>query len=379
MKIVVVAPNYPFKGNDAFVFLKQVVDGFSNMGCQCHVIAPYSVSHYLRQCLKRSAVEELETNDSVVIHRPRFVSLSNCTGLLRRLSTLFRKKAIERALRDIDFVPDLFYCHFWGSAYYAHDYCRKQNIPIFVATGESSITDVSPFDGKCIPSLSESVKGVIAVSEKNRQESISLGLTRPDKCIVLQNAVNPQLFKKMDRKVCRRKLSIAEDAFVVAFVGNFCHRKGNERLSEALTRIDGRPVHVMYIGVQSTPPFVPTCTNVLHCGSLPHTEIPAYLNAADIFVLPTLKEGCCNAIVEAMACGLPVISSDRDFNDGLLTEDNSLRIDPMDVQSIAEAIVRLRDDEALRTRLSDGALLTASSLCLDKRCEAILQFMKERI
>ena len=82
----------------------------------------------------------------------------------------------------------------------------------------------------------------------------------------------------------------------------------------------------------------PEIDGILFCGKLPHDQIVHYLNAADVFVLPTLAEGCSNAIIEAMACGLPIISSDLPFNDDILDAENSIRVNSLDVESIAEAI-----------------------------------------
>lgn len=117
---------------------------------------------------------------------------------------------------------------------------------------------------------------------------------------------------------------------------------------------------------------------MLFSGALDHGEIPRYLAAADAFALPTLNEGCCNAIVEALAMGLPVVSSDRPFNDGLLTEENSIRVDPTDPRAVAVAISRLRDDPALRTRLAEGARRTGEALAIGARAAGILRFMEER-
>ena len=114
-------------------------------------------------------------------------------------------------------------------------------------------------------------------------------------------------------------------------------------------------------------------------GRVNNKELPLYLNAADVFVLPTLNEGCCNAIIEAMACGLPIISSDKSFNWDILDENNSIMIDPMDIQHIADSIILLKNDKNIRTKLSEGALNTSSSLTIDKRAERILNYIKINI
>ena len=80
------------------------------------------------------------------------------------------------------------------------------------------------------------------------------------------------------------------------------------------------------------------------------------MNAADVFVLPTLAEGCCNAILEAMACGLPIISSNLPFNWDILNDKNSILIDPNNINQIADAIQRLRDSPKLRSEMSEEAL-----------------------
>ncbi len=67
--------------------------------------------------------------------------------------------------------------------------------------------------------------------------------------------------------------------------------------------------------------------------------IPNYICASDVFVLPTTAEGCCNAIIEAMGCGLPIVSSDRAFNYDILNEENSILVDPESVDEIDNAII----------------------------------------
>jgi glycosyltransferase involved in cell wall biosynthesis len=112
-------------------------------------------------------------------------------------------------------------------------------------------------------------------------------------------------------------------------------------------------------------------------GALPHEDIPTYLNAADVFVLPTLAEGCSNAIVEAMACGLPIISSNLPFNWDLLNAENAILVDPMSVEQIATGIEKLLNHPALQQQMSLSALATVKDLTIEKRVRSILQFFQQ--
>ncbi len=186
------------------------------------------------------------------------------------------------------------------------------------------------------------------------------------------NAVDPAVFHPMDRGEARRALGIAEDVFLVAFVGG-SSREGRGGALPCAGRGGGG------LGLHRPGRCEARRPGLLFCGALDHGGIPRYLAAADAFALPTLNEGCCNAIVEALAMGLPVVSSDRPFNDGLLTPENSIRIDPTDAHAVAAAIRRLKEDPALRARLAGGARQSGAALRISARAAGILKFMEERL
>ena len=120
----------------------------------------------------------------------------------------------------------------------------------------------------------------------------------------------------------------------------------------------------------------PDCNNILFCGKISNDEVAKYLNAADVFVLPTNGEGCCNAIVEALACGLPVISSDLPFNDDVLDETNSIRVDVNGINQIENAINKLKTDKSLLNGLREGAARSAEKFDINVRAENIIRFME---
>ena len=374
MNLCFITYKYPGKHNTSdYSFVKQLVDAIAQLGHHCFVLAPFNISHYRK--LSESKEEYICGKGKVTVYRPGYLSFSNFHIGKFYPSKWTHKRALIKAFRMMEVQPDAIYGHFWNSAYDGYQYAKANNIPLFVATGESEVSKMFtlPTNQR---EFSDYVSGVVCVSSKNRDESIALGLTTAEKCAVFPNAVNAELFKKLDKKQCREQLGLPQDAFIIAFVGWFIERKGPQRVAKAIKQMQGEPVYSLFIGKGEQ---TPDCDNILFKGALPHDEVPFYLNAADIFVLPTLHEGCCNAVVEAMACGLPVISSNLPFNWDVLDESNSIMVDPNSIDELADAIREMRDDSSKRTLLAEAALKKAESLSIDKRAKSIMDFIESRV
>lgn len=369
MRIAIVSYDYPDDKRSVFPFVKQLVEEWTLQGHKCSVVAPnnFLKTHYLWR-------ESNDLQGNVRVIRPNYMSVS---GKLRignvQFTKLFHKRAVIRGLESLPTKPDCIYCHFWESAMEAYQYARSNNIPLFVASGESEIKSMTPIPPK---GFSDYINGVICVSSKNKKESIDLGLTVESKSEVFPNAVNTKLFHIMNKNSIRENMGITPDKYIVAFVGWFNERKGILRVAEALKKCQGEPIYSFLIGSGDLDPEV---DNVLFKGRLMHEQIPKYLNCADVFVLPTLREGCCNAVVEAMSCGLPVISSNLPFNWDVLDESNSVLVDPLNTDELANAISLLRDDKKLRNILAEGSIKMSSSLTIDKRAARIIEFIQNRI
>ncbi|MBE6280826.1 MAG: glycosyltransferase family 4 protein [Bacteroides sp.] len=370
--ILVVTPNYPFKDNQVYPFVKNLCEQFIKMGYIVTVISPQSITSLIlhRKKMRPKRWIDIISDKKLIVYQPYYITFPfkyhDINNILIRLclKLFFKKNKMKQ---------DVVYSHFWNSAYAVMPFAKKNNIPLFVATGESEIKAL--FSTKFgLKRLKEYVKGVICVSSKNRDESIALGLTTYNKCDVFPNGVNAELFYKRDRMKCRKLLGFPQDAFIVAYVGWFIDRKGSLRVSEAINRVGN--VNSFFIGKGEQEP---KCNGILFKGSLLHEDIPVYLCAADIFVLPTLHEGCCNAVIEAMACGLPIVSSNLPFNWDVLDTSNSIMIDPNNIEEIADAIRTLRDDVHKRKALADGAIVKARSLTIEQRAESILKFMENRM
>ena len=102
--------------------------------------------------------------------------------------------------------------------------------------------------------------------------------------------------------------------------------------------------------------------DLLLLGTVSETQIESLYQAADVFTFPSVKEGWGLVVLEAMAAGVPVLTSDLPvFHEYLTSGENALLVDPHNLPAIAEGLLRLATDNALRQRLRLAGPLTAKS------------------
>lgn len=376
MNILVSSPSWPTSKSIDFIFVDQLCRAFADLGNKVTVIAPQSLTKCFMRHIPvapRHGFYKTAAGNTVELYRPYSITLGNTKGKLFRNS---HQNAVKRAFRRIKERPDVCYGHFWKSIFSLYPFAKANNIPLFGASGEENVGFYVHNTEDFKKGVREYMSGIISVSTKNQQECFELNLVDPNKSVVIPNAIDQTLFHKLDRAECRNELGVSAGDFIVAFVGQLVPRKGTMRLNEALKKVNDPQIKAVFIGSGSDDPDY---SGIIQKGRVAHDDVPVWLNAADVFVLPTDNEGCCNAIIEAMACGLPIISTDAPFNYDILNDANSIMVDCYDVDAIAAAIIKLKEDETLRCRLSEGALKTAESLSIRRRAERIIEFMQERI
>ena len=379
--IIVCSSGYPTATDSVCPFVEQIVNAFSLKGISVTVVAPQSiVKHWLRgtELHPKKRVYTYKNGHPITVYQPTVLSFG---GRFERLNSVMRDRAVYRTLKKNKAKADICYGHFWHHAYSLYKYAKENKLPLFAVSGEAIITCHKIKNAKELTPFTDYIKGLICVSSKNREESKDDGLLKDEsKSIVIPNAIDDNLFKLLDKQLLRKKHGIDGDTFIVAFTGWYSHNKGVKRVSESIKQIGDPNITSFFIGdSQNENDPQPVCPGILFKGRLLHEQIPEYLNMADVFVLPTLAEGCNNAIIEAMACGLPIISSDLSFNWDVLNKDNSILIDPLNVDEIAKAIKLIKDDKSKRESMSAAALRTAAELTIDKRAEKIITFIESRL
>ena len=374
-KIVFISRGYPRGHNTSFAFVQTVVQQIADKGIHCIVIAPQTINGRSKGGELRPLkwAEKTKKGSIIDVYQPKYLSLGGFRLFGVQLTTFFRERAVNRTLNKLKLSPDVVYGHFWDCALMAGKYCLSHSVPLIAVTGESTINVRNYFNKNQIKERLPAVSGVISVSTKNTNESMRLELIDENtKLLVAPNAVDTKSFYRSDKKVAKRALGLLEDSFIVSYVGRFSERKGVNRLVKATEMLP--EVQLILLGYGGE---VQESDRIIVKERVPHEEVVKYLNASDVYCLPTQAEGCCNSIVEAMACGLPVVSSNMEFNDDILDEHNAIRIDPNNIEDISQAIRRLKDDVELRMQMGECAHETAKSLRIDKRIEKILQFIDD--
>lgn len=383
-KIAIISDDYPSEGRMVFVFVQQLAEALVDLGVDVSIIAPQSIVRSLVRGVKllpKYKRYKTNQNNEYEVYRPYCLSFSTGNKYLYSLASSFNQKRVNRCLKSI--APQIVYGHFWHNVRKGLDYSSIYGKPLFVACGEGDnaldnwASDLSDVQKDIIR---KQVCGVISVSTENKRKCLNYGLSSEDNTIVLPNCVNDTIFHPIDGSEMRKELGAKESDFVISYTGAFIDRKGYNRLSEAINKLSNERIKVIFSGKPMTghENDMPHCNGIIHCGPVNHDDLPSYLCASDVFILPTLKEGCSNAIVEALACGLPVISSNRPFNDDILNDNNSIRVDPESIEEIANAINMLKQDKQYYGRLREYTLNHSANYSIVDRARKIIEFIQER-
>lgn len=204
------------------------------------------------------------------------------------------------------------------------------------------------------------VDRVITVGSGIKTELARWGVSS-DRMAIISNGVDIELFH------CNPKASfgVPYDEFCL-FVGSLTPRKGVQYLLEAIEDVDD--VNCVIVGdgrekegLQSKVRALGLAKRVHFTGALPQEDISRLYSAAEFLIVPSLAEGLPLVIIEAMACGLPVIATRiSGVTDIVRDRQNGLLVEPGNVEELRESIAALRQRADLRDAMASNAQRTIS-------------------
>lgn len=213
---------------------------------------------------------------------------------------------------------------------------------------------------------------VIAPSFRIKQHVTEYTGLEPSRIEVIYHGMDIDLFNPTYVKEARYTLGLSDDDLVILFVGRLADAKGVEYLLRAvpivLKEID--IARFVLVGAESsggdTIPqrWTALCRElkiedqVVFTGALEHTTLAKLYPSADIFLLPTLMECLSGAVCEALASGLPVVSTNTG-DTALLIQQCGIVVKKRNEVDIANAIIKLAKNKELRKRYSNKALEVA--------------------
>ena len=301
--------------------------------------------------------KEIRDIDGIHVIPTKGLNLKGVRGLMFKKNA---KKALEKLIEKEDI--DIIHGHYLfpaGAA--AVEVGKKYNIKTYVTAHGSDMFELyksQPLMRSRIKKVLEDADGVFAVSNALKHEIIATGVVGiANKTRISWNSVDINRFNNYPNDLFRRECKLGAKP-VVLFVGNLIKRKNVESLLEA-KKISNCDYYLVIVG--DGPLFKKlrkkvdeeNIRDVIFTGS--RDDVENIIPSCDVLILPSFSESFGLVLIEALACGKPVIGSDVGGITEIITKDVGLLVDPNNVVSIAKATDKILIDKDLKLIYSMNA------------------------
>lgn len=310
--------------------------------------------------------DDYEEQAGISVYYPRFFSVP---WVFKKLDGTWMALGCIPCLSRLKKEPgfDLIDAHFaYPDGYAAVQLGRRFGVPVTITLRGTEVPFSRDPDRrrKILKALSGAT-WVFSVSESLKRHVVALGAPG-DKIEVIGNGVDVTRFYPLPKQQARAELGIPQDASVLISVGALVPRKGQHRVIEVLPKLLSHWPDLLYLVVGGASPEgdmtdrlkaqvsrLGLKEHVRFLGPMPPERLRLPLSAADVFVLATANEGWANVFLEAMACGLPVVTTDVGGNREVVCRQELGTIVPFGDPAALEAALA----EALRRKWNREAII----------------------
>ncbi|MBD3421166.1 MAG: glycosyltransferase [Chitinivibrionales bacterium] len=273
---------------------------------------------------------------------------------------------LHRLLRELEI--DILHMHEFSAAFWGRIASVLSGVKARLITDHAVAGWHNPAKHKIINrTLLPLTDKIVALSGAAGESLMRVEGIPAQKIISIPNGIDLEpLERPAHRDALRQKYGIASGEVLIGMVGRLSREKGAEVLIKAvheLRKLTSRPFRAIIVGdgdqagsCKRIAREFDVADAVIFTGSVDHTEIAGLLYSLDIGVVPSHQENCSIALIEQMACGLPVVATDAGGNAELLDNGNcGIIVSRNNPQALAQQIALLMCDAQLRISYGEKA------------------------
>jgi len=227
------------------------------------------------------------------------------------------------------------------------------NLPKHIVSIYSSYDNVpvNNTSSRFMVSILNSTDKVLTQSQKSVRQLITMGV-KSERIDLYRHWIDLKQFKPLNKSFLRKKFSV-DNRFSVIFIGRMIPKKGAVMLAEIASQLP--EINFLFVGegpdYDTLKKMSLSYKNIRLFGNVSYSHLHLYYNLADVFCIPSLyEEGWGRVIMEALACGLPVVASNRGAIPEVVDESVALIVNPTQEQ-IKKSILKLYKDREFFLKL----------------------------
>lgn len=379
MRLLIVTSQFPIAGEpNRGRPIYQTVRELSRLA-QVRVLSP--VATYPRWAQPRSYLYRAsDEHHSVPGCDVEYVRYPALPAVSRPFNGRLCARAIAAPLRA--FAPDLVLSYWlYPDAYGAMLAARQAEVPLVVGARGSDLRVRDAISRRLTRPVLHAARRLLVVSEDlGRVAERDYG-AHPDRIRAIPNGCDASIFHPADRAEARRALDLPADAEVVTYVGRLVPEKGLRELLAATGALRASRPRLQLVLVGEGPMHAELAAlaaagelPVRFAGTRPPVEVARWMCASDLVTLPSYSEGHPNVLVEALACGRPVVATPVGGIPEVVDAASGVLVPARDPAALAEglreALERDWDEAALARRFSRDWRQVAQDTLL--ACEEVL-------
>lgn len=352
MRVLIVADDFPDIHDKRVtgIFIKEQVRALSRLVEEINVLVPVHLDHPIR---RKTSYKDYNLADNARVFFVRYFNPIYPFSFFMWKQQWIRTaaNALIRFIKEKKLSFDLIHAHYtWPCGAISTHLKNEFGKPVIVTEHTSQTLEraLRRMDPRYIETW-KLCDAIIRVRKKDIPKIAEVGVPN-EKLFHVPNGFDAAKFREMDRNLCREKLGLPGSGKFILNVANFYSKvKGHEVLVRAFSEVHSchEEIYCVLIGegklkgrIQKLIIEENLCDRVLLMGGKPHSEIPEWMNACDVFVIPSLSEGNPTVMFEVLGCGKPVVATRvGGIPEIINSEDYGLLCEPGDPEDLTEKIL----------------------------------------